>query len=309
MNSTDYHKPVMLRESVEGLNIDPDGTYVDVTFGGGGHARAITGRLSQNGRLYAFDQDPDSRANQIKDSRFRLIQSNFRYLKNYLRYYDATPVDGILADLGVSSYQFDNPEKGFSIRREGPLDLRMNPDAGRSAADIVNSYDSVQLKAVFKNYGEVGNAAYLANLIAALRKEQPFTTTSDFITRIGKAVPHKKENQYLAQVFQALRIEVNQELDALKEMLMQTQEVLKPGGRLVVIAYHSLEDRLVKNFIKAGNFSGHLEKDFYGNALAPFTAVTRKPLKASDEELKINNRSRSARLRIAEKNSSYGEKE
>ncbi|HKK10838.1 MAG TPA: 16S rRNA (cytosine(1402)-N(4))-methyltransferase RsmH [Bacteroidales bacterium] len=301
MNNTDYHKPVMLAESIEGLNINPDGIYVDVTFGGGGHASEILNKLSSKGKLLAFDQDPDSFANSFDDERFILIKSNFRYLKNYLDYHEVTPVDGILADLGVSSYQFDNAEKGFSIRKEGPLDLRMNPEAPVSAAVIVNKYQKEQLIKIFRQYGEVKNAPFLAQQIALSRKEKEIITTTDLIQSIKKAIPRRKENQFLAQVFQALRIEVNQELEALKEMLESTPKVLKNGGRLVVIAYHSLEDRLAKNFIKAGNFEGVQEKDFYGNVISPFKSINKKPMTASEAELLTNNRARSARLRVAEK--------
>lgn len=301
MNNTDYHKPVMLAESIEGLNINPDGIYVDVTFGGGGHASEILKKLSPKGKLLAFDQDPDSFANSFDDERFILVKSNFRYLKNFLDYHEVTPVDGILADLGVSSYQFDNAEKGFSIRKEGPLDLRMNPGAPVSAAVIVNNYQKEQLIKIFRQYGEVKNAPFLAQQIVLARKEKEIITTTDLIQSIEKAIPRRKENQFLAQVFQALRIEVNQELDALKEMLESTPKVLKDGGRLVVIAYHSLEDRLAKNFIKAGNFEGTQKKDFYGNVISPFKAINKKPMTASEAELEANNRARSARLRIAEK--------
>jgi 16S rRNA (cytosine1402-N4)-methyltransferase len=296
-----YHTPVMLSESIDALDINPSGIYADVTFGGGGHSRAILDRLAGDGKLFAFDQDPDAENNTPGDSRFRLIRSNFRYLKHFLRYYDAIPVDGILADLGVSSYQFDQAGKGFSIRMKGPLDLRMNPELQVSASDIVHQYDSKRLEKLFKLYGEIHNARFLANLIIQKRQNQKLNTTDAFIDAIDKAIPRKKENQYLAQVFQALRIEVNDELVALQDMLKQTPQVLKPGGRLVVLSYHSLEDRLVKNFIKSGNFSGKLEKDFYGNIMSPFKMISRKPVKASAEEISMNNRARSARLRIAEK--------
>lgn len=301
MVKENYHTPVMLSESIDALDVNPSGIYADVTLGGGGHSRAILDRLAGDGKLFAFDQDPDAENNSPDDTRFRLIKSNFRYLKHFLRYYDAIPVDGILADLGVSSYQFDQAGKGFSIRMVGPLDLRMNPELQVSASDIVHQYEAKRLEKLFKLYGEIHNARFLANLIVQERQNQTLNTTDAFIHVIDKAVPRKKENQYLAQVFQALRIEVNDELVALQKMLEQTPQLLKPGGRLVVLSYHSLEDRLVKNFIKSGNFSGTLEKDFYGNIISPFNLISRKPVKASSEEIMMNNRARSARLRIAEK--------
>ncbi len=306
MVNENYHIPVMLKESIDVLDIKPSGIYADVTFGGGGHSRAILDKLNKDGKLFAFDQDPDAENNSPADDRFRLIRSNFRYLKHFLRYYEAIPVDGILADLGVSSYQFDQAGKGFSIRMEGPLDLRMNLELEISAANIVHQYDAKRLERLFKLYGEIPNSRYLAKIISEKRLNHDLTTTGSFIKAIEKAIPRKKENQYLAQAFQALRIEVNDELTALKEMLEQTTQLLKPGGRLVVLSYHSLEDRLVKNFVKTGNFSGNLEKDFYGNPVSPFNVITRKPLKASTEEIEQNNRARSARLRVAEKKQDDG---
>lgn len=291
----------MLAESIEGLNINPDGVYVDLTFGGGGHSNEILKNLSPQGKLIAFDQDPDSFANLLDDERFTLVKGNFRYLKNFLNYHEVTPVDGILADLGVSSYQFDKADKGFSIRSEGPLDLRMNPETPISAADVINDAPKEELIRIFKTYGEVKNAPFLANQIITSRQAKKINTTTEFIKSIEKAIPKRKENQFLAQVFQALRIEVNQEIEALTEMLEDTPQVLKTGGRLVVIAYHSLEDRPVKNFIRAGNFEGKQEKDFYGNVISPFKSINKKPITASEEELKVNNRARSARLRVAEK--------
>lgn len=306
MSNQDYHKPVMLHESVAGLRIIPAGRYADVTFGGGGHSSEILSHLSPQGHLYGFDQDPDAVNNAPNDDRFTLIRSNFRYLRHYMKYHQAIPLDGILADLGVSSYQFDNPDKGFSIRKDGPLDLRMNPNASISASEVIKTYSERDLARIFKTYGEIKSAGFLAKIIGEKRKTETMDTTMSFIEKIARAIPRNKENQFLAQVFQALRIEVNQELEALKEMLSHTIESLRPGGRLVVISYHSLEDRLVKNFLKSGNFEGKIEKDFYGNIITPFKTISRKPITPSEEELKINNRSRSAKLRIAEKLNSDG---
>ncbi|TND09216.1 MAG: S-adenosyl-methyltransferase MraW [Bacteroidetes bacterium] len=286
---------------MEGLSIRHDGIYVDVTFGGGGHSRAILERLGENGKLFGFDQDEAAVANAIADSRFTLVKQNFRYLKNFLKLYNAVPVDGILADLGVSSHQFDTAGRGFSTRFEGPLDMRMNSRSGATAADVLNSYEEGKLKRMFGEFGEVENAGRLARTIVQARAEKPLQTIAELKQAIEPCVRKGKENQYYAQVFQALRIEVNGELDALKEMLMQAVEVLKPGGRLVVISYHSLEDRLVKHFMQKGKFEGEVEKDFYGNMIRPLEPLTRKPILPQEEEIQENNRARSAKLRIAQK--------
>ncbi|WP_428328771.1 16S rRNA (cytosine(1402)-N(4))-methyltransferase RsmH [Mucilaginibacter sp.] len=296
-----YHTPVMLNECIEGLDIKPGGTYVDVTFGGGGHSREILKHLNKDGRLFAFDQDADAKQNLIADERFTFIDQNFRYLKNFCRLHDALPVDGILADLGVSSYQFDQAERGFSIRFDAELDMRMNQQSDLSAKEVVNNYSEADLHRIFGIYGEIQNAKSLANTIVTARLNAPIVTIADLKNAIINRIPKGKENKYLAQVFQALRIEVNQELEALKDFLMQTEAVLGTGGRLVVMSYHSLEDRLVKNFIAKGKFSGELEKDFYGNSNKPFDAISRGAITASEDEIKENNRARSAKLRIAVK--------
>lgn len=296
-----YHTPVMLQECIEGLNIKPNGTYVDVTFGGGGHSREILKHLNSDGRLLAFDQDADAQKNLIDDERFTFVDQNFRYLKNFCRLHDAIPVDGILADLGVSSYQFDQPERGFSIRFDAELDMRMNQGSDLTAKAVVNTYPEAELHRIFGVYGEIQNAKSLANTIATARLNTPINTVADLKNVISNRIPKGKENKYLAQVFQALRIEVNQELEALKDFLIQSAEVLATGGRLVVMSYHSLEDRLVKNFIAKGKFSGEVEKDFYGNDYKPLDAVSRGAITATDEEIKENNRARSAKLRIAVK--------
>ncbi len=286
---------------MEGLNINPSGTYVDVTFGGGGHSAGILKRLGKNGRLFAFDQDADARQNLIDDERFTFIDQNFRFLKNFCRLHGAIPVDGILADLGVSSYQFDQADRGFSIRFDAELDMRMDQQATLTAKEVLNNYTEADLHRIFGVYGEIQNAKSLANTIVAARLNTPIVTVADLKQAIANRIPKGKENKYLAQVFQALRIEVNQELEALKEFLTQTETVLAKGGRLVVMSYHSLEDRLVKNYIAKGKFSGELEKDVYGNDSRPFEAVSRGAITASDEEIAINNRARSAKLRIAVK--------
>lgn len=296
-----YHNPVMLNESVDGLDIKKDGIYVDVTYGGGGHSKEILKRLGDKGRLIAFDQDADVEANVVKDERLVLVPQNFRYLKNYLKMYGIQQIDGLLADLGVSSHQFDVGERGFSIRFDGPLDMRMSKSNLVTAAKIVNEYSEEDLVRLFKEYGEINNAKKLVFEIVSKRMGSKFKTTTDLIEVAEKLVPGKMKNKYLAQVFQALRIEVNSELDVLKDLLMQSKEVIKPSGRLVVITYHSLEDRLVKNFLKNGSFSGELEKDFFGNQLVDFKLITRKPVTPSNEELQLNNRARSAKLRIAER--------
>jgi 16S rRNA (cytosine1402-N4)-methyltransferase len=291
----------MLQECIEALNIRPDGTYVDVTFGGGGHSREIMKHLGENGRLLAFDQDADAQQNIIADDRFEFIDQNFRYLKNFTRLHNAIPVDGILADLGVSSYQFDQAERGFSIRFDAELDMRMNQASTLTAKEVVNTYSEADLHRIFGIYGEIKNAKSLAKTIVTARLNGLLNTVADLKNAINSLIPKGKENKYLAQVFQALRIEVNQELEALKDFLIQSAEVLVSGGRLVVMSYHSLEDRLVKNFIAKGKFSGEVEKDFYGNDQKPFDAVSRGAITASEEEIKNNNRARSAKLRIAVK--------
>lgn len=291
----------MLRECIEGLNIKPDGIYVDVTFGGGGHSREILRHLGPKGRLLAFDQDADAQKNLPKDDRLTFIDQNFRYLKNNCRLQGAIPADGILADLGVSSHQFDQPERGFSIRFDADLDMRMDQGGALTAKQVVNTYSEEQLHRIFGIYGEIKNAKTLAQTLVTQRLNKPIDTVDELKKAISKLIPKGKENKYLAQVFQALRIEVNQELEALKEFLEQTVDVLKTEGRLVVMSYHSLEDRLVKNFIAKGKFHGEVEKDFFGNQIKPFESIVRKAIVASDEEIKQNNRARSAKLRIAVK--------
>jgi 16S rRNA (cytosine1402-N4)-methyltransferase len=297
----EYHVPVMLQECIEALEINPAGTYVDVTFGGGGHSRAILERLNKKGRLLAFDQDADARRNLPHDGRLTFIDQNFRYLKNNCRMYGASHVDGILADLGVSSHQFDQPERGFSTRFDAELDMRMDRLSPLTAKQVINTYSSGELHKLLGMYGEVHNARTLASAIATSRLNKPVETVAELKALASKFAPKGKENKYLAQVFQALRIEVNKELEALQEFLLQTVDVLREGGRLVVMSYHSLEDRLVKNFIAKGKFSGEATKDFYGNEIKPFVAVTRRAIAASEEEIQANNRARSARLRIGER--------
>ena len=298
-----YHNPVMLNECLEGLNLREGGVYVDVTFGGGGHSKAILERLAGKGKLFSFDQDPDAKVNAeaIKDSSFTFVEANFRHIQKYLRFYGIEKVDGILADLGVSSHQFDTAERGFSIRYDAPLDMRMSPLIDKSAAHILNTYHAEELHKIFGMYGEVKNAKTLASQIVVDRVKTGLKTVEDLKKTLSRLAPRGAENKYFAQVFQALRIEVNQELEALKEFLEQTTVVLRPGGRLVVMSYHSLEDRLVKNFIQKGKLSGEEEKDFYGNVLKPFEAINKKPIEPGEEEIKRNNRSRSAKLWIAER--------
>ena len=296
-----YHTPALLEESVDGLRIAPSGVYLDLTFGGGGHSSEILNRLGAEGRLIAFDQDEDAVQNALDDSRFILIRSNFRYLKNFLRYYDIDEVDGVLADLGVSSHHFDDAERGFSFRFEGDLDMRMNRRADISAADILNGYDMEKLSDVFYHYGELKNARSIASAVVAFRDKEQISTTGQLIEILQPFAGRDRERKVLAQAFQALRIEVNREMDALKEMLQRSLEMLKPGGRISVISYHSLEDRLVKNFFRSGNFEGVIEKDFYGNPITPFELVNRKVIVPTEEEQYNNPRSRSAKLRIAEK--------
>ncbi len=296
-----YHNPVLLKESIEGLLIQQSGIYVDVTYGGGGHSHEILNNLGEDGKLYAFDQDEDAIKNELEDERLTLIHQNFRHLKNFLKLYNAYPVDGILADLGVSSHQIDVPERGFSTRFDGDLDARMDQNQLKSAKEVINTYNENELKLVFQNYGEIANSGKLARTIVEQRVNGEINTTAQLKKAISNCIPPNFDHKYLAVVFQALRIEVNEELESLKEFLLQTVQALKPGGRLVVISYHSLEDRLVKNFIKSGNFKGELEKDFFGNIISPFKQISRKPITPDDAELKINNRSRSAKLRIAER--------
>jgi len=297
----EYHKPALLNESVEGLSILADGCYVDVTFGGGGHSKEILKRLSEKGKLFAFDQDPDAENNRLDDSRFSLIPQNFSFLKNFLRMYNAIPVDGVLADLGVSFHQFDVPKRGFSFRFEGPLDMRMDQKRKMTAATVVNSYSAEQLEFIFKEYGELRNAKQIVQKIEEARAEKKITTVEGLKEILKDITPEKIQHKFLAQVFQALRIEVNEELKVIQDLLEQTVEVLKDGGRMSVITYHSLEDRLVKNFFKTGNVQGKVEKDFFGNLIRPMEPVNRKPIVPGAEEIKDNNRSRSAKLRIAEK--------
>jgi 16S rRNA (cytosine1402-N4)-methyltransferase len=296
-----YHNPVLLHRSIELLNIDPKGVYVDVTFGGGGHSRVLLQRLDEHGRLIAFDQDPDAWNNVPDDDRFTLIPHNFRFLKNFLRLHRAIPVDGILADLGVSSHQFDVPDRGFSTRFDARLDMRMNPSVGNTAETVVNSYSAEELQKIFTQYGELRSSYCISRAIVKARADKPIQTTGQLIEVIRECLPERKINKLSAMVFQALRIEVNEELEVLKEMLTQAAEVLKPGGRLVVISYHSLEDRLVKNFFRAGNFEGKIEKDFYGNVLSPLKPLSGKAVIPNEEEIRENSRARSAKLRVAEK--------
>ena len=295
-----YHNPVMLEECLEGLNINPEGTYADVTFGGGGHSRALLDRLT-TGHLYAFDQDEDAARNAFDDPRFTFIPQNFKYLKNFIQLYHGGQLDGIIADLGVSSHQFDTPEKGFSTRFDGQLDMRMSQSTPNDAATVVNTYDQADLTRILSLYGEVQQAHLIASDIIMARNAEPIETTAQLRAAVERRLPRGKENKVLAQVFQALRIEVNQELDALTAFLSQCPDVLKAGGRLVVMSYHSLEDRLVKNFMKTGNAEGKEEKDFFGNLLTPYQVITRKPIVPSEEEVERNSRARSAKLRIAER--------
>jgi 16S rRNA (cytosine1402-N4)-methyltransferase len=295
-----YHKPVLLNECIEGLAIRSDGTYVDVTFGGGGHSKEIL-RVLGEGRLVAFDQDEDALANKLDDDRFTLVNSNFKYLKNFLQLHRVVPVDGVLADLGISSHQIDDAGRGFSTRFEAELDMRMDRKQSLSAKDLVNNSSFEELRSIFSLYGELKNAGRIASIIVKERSENEIISTNQLKEVLNVCAPRNKEQKFFAQVFQALRIEVNEELLSLKEMLKQSLEVLKPGGRLVVMSYHSLEDRLVKNFIKTGNFEGKLKKDFYGNPIVDFRLINRKPITPSEKELEENSRSRSAKLRIVEK--------
>lgn len=296
----DYHKPVLLKESVDALDIKPDGVYVDVTFGGGGHSREILSRLGPEGKLIAFDQDQDALENKIDDERFLLVSQNFRYLRRFLRFYGHEQVDGILADLGVSSHQFDEADRGFSIRFDAKLDMRMDTSRSLSAYEVLNTYEEKHLASVFKQYGELRQAPAMAKLIVSERKETPIETTEQLKVVLKRFLPGHKENKILAQIYQAIRIEVNEELEVLKSFLMQTTQVLREGGRLSVIAYHSLEDRLVKRYMRDGLFEGQPEKDIYGRVEVPFKRVG-KFIIPSQAEIKENSRARSAILRIAEK--------
>jgi len=295
-----YHNPVMLDECLKGLNINPEGTYADVTFGGGGHSRAILDQLT-TGHLYAFDQDEDSAKNAFDDPRFTFIPQNFRYFKNFIQLYHGGQLDGVIADLGVSSHQFDTPEKGFSTRFDGQLDMRMSQSTPNDAATLINTYSLEDLTSILSLYGEVQQARLVASDIVMARDMEPIETTAQLKAAVQKRLPKGKENKVLAQIFQALRIEVNQEMDALTAFLNQCPDVLKNGGRIVVMSYHSLEDRLVKNFFKTGNAEGKEVKDFFGNLLTPYQIITRKPIVPSEEEVERNSRARSAKLRIAER--------
>jgi len=296
-----YHVPVLFNECIDGLDIKEDGVYVDVTFGGGGHSRGIISKLGENGKLFAFDQDKDAINNAIDDPRFTLINVNFKHIKNYLRLHGVKKVDGILADLGVSSHQFDVAERGFSTRFDGKLDMRMNQSSPLSAFEVVNEYELEDLTRILRDYGELKNAWKVANRIVDSREENTIVTNDDLKNITMSLAPRNRENRFFAQLFQAIRIEVNQEMDVLKSFLEATVEVLNPGGRLVVMSYHSLEDRLVKRFMKTGLFHGEPEKDFYGNIDVPFKVITRKVIVPNQEEIERNSRARSAKLRIASK--------
>lgn len=296
-----YHIPALLDETIHGLSIRPGGIYVDVTFGGGGHSKEILKHLSPSGKLYAFDQDEDAENNIVEDKRFVFVRSNFRYLYNFMKYHGVKSIDGLLADLGVSSHHFDEADRGFSFRFEGALDMRMNRRAGISAAELLNTLPEEKLADIFYLYGEMRNSRKIASLIVKARQTKKIVTIGDFLEVIRPCISKVQEKKDLAKVFQALRIEVNQELDTLKEMLEQARELLKPGGRLAVITYHSLEDRLVKNFFKTGNFEGKLERDFFGNTVSDLKPISNKVIVPTEEEVERNPRARSAKLRIAEK--------
>ncbi|MBQ1799392.1 MAG: 16S rRNA (cytosine(1402)-N(4))-methyltransferase RsmH [Prevotella sp.] len=297
-----YHVPVLLKDSIDGLNVFPGGVYVDVTFGGGGHSEEILNRLNGKGHLYSFDQDADAERNiRWNDSCFTFIRSNFRYLKNWMRYYNVEKIDGLLADLGVSSHHFDDESRGFSFRYDAPLDMRMNQRAGKTAADILNEYEEKTLADIFYLYGELKTARRIASIIVKARKERPIITTNDFLTIVEPLFRKEHEKKDMAKLFQALRIEVNHEMDALKEMLIGATELIRPGGRLSVITYHSLEDRIVKNVMKAGNVEGTVKQDFFGRIESTFVPVNNKVITPSREEQENNPRSRSAKLRIAER--------
>ena len=301
MEEQTYHIPVLLNESIDGMNLQPGGIYVDATFGGGGHSKEILRRGHPSIRLFSFDQDEDAERNIVDDTRFTFVRSNFRYLQNFLRYHDVEKVDAVLADLGVSSHHFDDSGRGFSFRFDGKLDMRMNRRAGMTAAEVVNTFDEERLADIFYLYGELKNSRKLASAIVKARSNRQIVTIGDFLDIVKPMFGREREKKELAKVFQALRIEVNQEVEALKEMLQAATEALKPGGRLVVITYHSLEDRMVKNMMKTGNIEGRMEQDFYGRVQTPFRLVNNKVITASEEEVNRNPRSRSAKLRIAEK--------
>lgn len=301
MNTPVYHIPALLNECINGLNIRPDGTYVDVTFGGGGHSREIINHLGENGRLFGFDQDLDAWHNKLDDSRFTFVHANFSFLKNFLRFHGVEHVDGILADLGVSFHHFDTAERGFSFRQDSRLDMRMNQDSKLDAATVLMTYSEEQLASMFYLFGELKQSRRMASAIVKRRAQGEITSTGQLVDIVSPFICKKAEKKELAQVFQALRIEVNHEIDVLKRMLEQSLQVLNPGGRLVVITYHSLEDRLVKNFMRSGNVEGKIDKDFYGRVNTPWTLVNNKVITASEAEVEANPRSRSAKLRIAEK--------
>ena len=298
-DNTTYHVPVLLEESIELLDIKPDGTYCDLTFGGGGHSRHILSKLGPKGRLYSFDQDRDTLSNAPQDERFNYVESNFRFLRGAMRLRGVIEVDGILADLGVSSHHFDATHRGFSFRGEAPLDMRMNQRGGRTAADVVNTYDADSLARILKEYGELDTTWKIASCIVRAREQQPITTTAQLVEAVRPCTPKRDESKFLTKLFQALRIEVNGEMEALKMALEQSLKLLKPGGRLVVISYHSLEDRLVKNFMRSGNFEGKVEQDFFGRITTPFELISRKAIAPSAEEVARNSRSRSAKMRAA----------
>ena len=298
-----YHVSVLLKESVDGLDIQPDGIYVDVTFGGGGHSREILSRLGKNGHLFGFDQDADAESNIMNDDRFTFVRSNFRYLKNWMRFHEVEKIDGLLADLGVSSHHFDDETRGFSFRFDAPLDMRMNKRAGMTAADVLNNYTEEQLADIFYLYGELKNARKIASVVVKARQDSPIETTGQLLQLTEKIFAREREKKEVTKLFQALRIEVNHEMDALREMLNSACQLLRPGGRMSVITYHSLEDRIVKNMMRAGNAEGKVEQDFFGRAKSPLHLINNRVIVPTDDELQRNPRSRSAKLRIAEKNS------
>jgi 16S rRNA (cytosine1402-N4)-methyltransferase len=295
-----FHKSVLLKESIEALAIRPEGTYVDATYGGGGHSKEILKHL-KGGKLFAFDQDATALQNRIPDEQITMVNSNFRYIRNFLKLYKTVPVDGILADLGVSSHQIDDPGRGFSTRFEGVLDMRMDQKKSLTAKEIINQYHEEKLIEIFKNFGELTHAKKVARLIVSARKEKKIETTADLKNVLSNSFMKGHENKFFAQVFQSLRIETNQELDALRDLLVQSVDLLKQGGRIVILSYHSLEDRLVKDFFRSGNFNGEIQKDFFGNPIIPLRAINRRPIVASEKEINENRRARSVRLRIAEK--------
>lgn len=300
MSDSVYHIPAMLQATIEALNIEKSGVYADATFGGGGHSRAIMSQLGAEGHLYGFDQDEDARANAIDDDRFTFVHGNFRYMENFLRYAGETRIDGIVADLGVSFHHFDSVERGFSFRGEAPLDMRMNRQSSLTAADIVNEYDEERLTSLFKQYTDLKRPSATARAIISYRNSKPLQSTFELCEAVKSTINPRQEKKDLAQVFQALRIETNAEMDALREFLLSTTRILKPGGRIAVLTYHSIEDRLVKNFLRSGNFDGKLEKDFYGNPITPWKSIKASSLSPDKEEMEANPRSRSAKLRVAE---------